>query len=383
MPQLESPSPQNPAGAQPEPIERWPERQDSLESLLARLQQIEESYLNLIEDSSDAIVITDRDGVILNANPIAGRLAGASNKSLIGKSLQKDTSLPLLHALASALLSARQSPDLRQTLLSPGRDRDLRWEAHTRLIEFAGQMAIRWLIHVRPLPPELAGSNDDQVYMIVHDLRNPLSNVISSLELLRDSLRNPSMTPALVSLVNIALRSSRRISLLVESLLDLTRMEAGQYKLSTTTARLDTLIERAVDFVKPTADRKHIPLTVDIDPDLPPVLIDVNMIERVIVNLLDNACKFVTPGQAVHVSARRTDHEVHISVRDEGPGIAPQDRPRLFQKFGRGTTTTSQATGTGLGLVFCKMAVEAHGGQITVESELGKGSTFTFTLPVE
>jgi signal transduction histidine kinase len=201
---------------------------------------------------------------------------------------------------------------------------------------------------------------------------------------MRESLRDPNLTPAPGALLNIALRSARRISLLIESLMDVTRMEAGQFTLSTITARLDTLVERAVDFVKPTADRKRIPLTVEVQPDLPPVLIDVNMIERVVVNLLDNACKFAGPGQAVTVSARRNKPtEVEIAIRDKGPGIAPEDRPRLFQKFSRGAAVGGQTPGTGLGLAFCKLAVEAHGGQISVDSEPGKGSTFTFTLPVE
>jgi PAS domain S-box-containing protein len=372
MPQSESPSTRSQT-----------EHPESLEQLVARLKRLEEGYLNLVEDSSEAILITDENGVILDANMAASQIIGAPKKILVGKSLQKDAPLPLLRALYSVLLTARQTDDLRQTLQRKSDGADLRLDLHTRLIELEGRPAVRWLVRVHAWHAGVAGSSEDQVYMIVHDLRNPLSNVISSLELLRDSLRNPNMTPAPVSLVNIALRSSRRISLLVESLLDLTRMEAGQYTLSTTTARLDTLIERAVDFVKPTADRKHIPLTVEIDSDLPPVLIDVNMIERVIVNLLDNACKFVMPGQAVHVRARRADHEVLISVRDDGPGISPEDKLRLFQKFSRGATMTGQATGTGLGLAFCKMAIEAHGGQIDVESEPGKGSTFTFTLPVE
>jgi signal transduction histidine kinase len=84
------------------------------------------------------------------------------------------------------------------------------------------------------------------------------------------------------------------------------------------------------------------------------------------------------------VSARRTGtSEVTIAVQDNGPGIASEDRPRLFQKFSRGSGLTGQTPGTGLGLAFCKLAVEAHGGRINVESEPGKGSTFTFTLPVE
>ena len=358
-----------------------PAGRQSLDSLIA---QLERSYKNLFEDSADPIVITNFDGVVIDANPRAVGIAKLAKEELIGKPLDSDRTAAGLSALAAVLAAARQNAELRRTLDARLDNRDLSLHLHTRHIVYAGQPAIQWLIRDRTEQRDLERARDEQIFMIVHDLRNPLGNIISSLELLRDSLRDPNTPPVPVALVNVALRSSRRISLLVESLMDMTRMEAGHFTLSTTTARLDTLIERAVDFVKPTADRKQIPLAVDVEPDLPPVVIDVNMIERVVVNLLDNACKFVTPGQAVAVSARRGQgNQVEIAVRDEGPGIAPEDRARLFQKFGRGGSIGGHTPGTGLGLAFCKLAVETHGGQIRVESEAGKGSTFTFTLPAE
>ena len=357
--------------------------QEQIARLSARLKQVEESYRNLFEGSAAAIVITDHEGVVIDANLRARQFTGSTNEGLLGKPLGSDRMPSALHGLSSMLPAARQATELHRALELKSGGKELSLDVHTRHINHDGRPAIQWLIRDRTEQHSLDRALDEQIFMIVHDLRNPLGNVISSLELLRESILNPDTTPAPLALVTIALRSSRRISLLIESLMDVTRMEAGQFVLSTTTARLDTLIERAVDFVKPTADRKHIPLSVSIGTPLPPVLIDVNMIERVVVNLLDNACKFVTPGQAVHVSVQRADDEIRISVRDEGPGITPEDRPRLFQKFSRGSSVSGQTPGTGLGLAFCKLAVEAHGGQISVDSEPGRGSTFTFTLPVE
>jgi len=347
--------------------------------------QSELSYRRLFEDCADPIVITDLDGIMLDANPSAVRFAGAARAELVGRPLAGERLPPNLRGLAGFVPAAQRQADLHHTLTAESGDRDRVLDLHVHHIAYGGRPAIQWLIHDRTEQHELERARDEQIYMIVHDLRNPLSNIISSLELLRESLRDPSLTPSPSALLNIALRSSRRISLLVESLMDMTRMEGGHFTLATTTARLDTLIERAIDFVKPTADRKRIPLSVRIEPNLPPVLIDVNMIERVVVNLLDNACKFVLPGQAVSVSARRGPAgDVEIAVHDEGPGIAPEDRARLFQKFSRGASAVSgQTPGSGLGLAFCKMAVETHGGRIDVESEPGKGSTFTFSLPTE
>jgi PAS domain S-box-containing protein len=351
----------------------------------AKLPTFEQAYRNLLEDNVDPVVITDLDGVVIDANLPAVRFARLAKKAeLIGEALNSERVSPALRSLNTSLPAARQNDSLHQTIDVRQDGRDFCLDLHTRHVARDGREAIQWLIHDRTEQQELERARDEQIYMIVHDLRNPLGNVISSLELLRDSLNDPNMTPAPGALLNIALRSSRRISLLVESLMDMTRMEAGQFTLTTTTARLDTLIEHAVDFVKPTADRKRIPLTVQLEAGLPPVLIDVNMIERVIVNLLDNACKFVLPGQAVAVGARRGQaNEVEIYVRDEGPGIPPEDRARLFQKFSRGYSVSGHTPGTGLGLAFCKLAVVTHGGRISVDSEVGKGSTFTFSLPAE
>jgi PAS domain S-box-containing protein len=373
-----SPRGEGPIDATPQSPPADAQRADSLADQIAR------SYKNLFEDSADPIVITDTDGIVLDLNPRAVQLMGVARENLIGKPLDGDRAPPDLHALKPALPAARRQPDLRQIVPARTGQPDRRLDLHARHIIYAGRPAIQWLIRDQTAPFEADAALDDQVYMIVHDLRNPLSNVISSLELLKDSLRDPNVTPAPGALVSIALRSSRRISLLVESLMDMTRMEAGRFTLTTTAARLDTLVERAVDFVKPMADRKRIPLSVDLAPNLPPVLVDVNMIERVIVNLLDNACKFVAPGQAVAIRAQRGEgHTVEIAVRDEGPGIAPDDRARLFQKFSRGPTASGHTPGTGLGLAFCKLAVETHGGRIWVDSAPGKGSTFAFTLPAE
>jgi signal transduction histidine kinase len=191
----------------------------------------------------------------------------------------------------------------------------------------------------------------------------------------------PQGDEAFQSVLSIAQRSSRRASRLVESLLDLDRLEAGQAVLDKSPVSIGNLITEAVEEVYPTAEAKGHLLRMKIDPDTPEVEVDVDMIRRVLINLLDNAVKYTRSGGKITIASYNEDDHVRIRVWDSGPGISVEDQQRIFEKFSRVRRKTS-AKGLGLGLAFCRLAVEEHGGRIWVESEEGKGSTFYFTLPV-
>jgi signal transduction histidine kinase len=216
--------------------------------------------------------------------------------------------------------------------------------------------------------------------MIFHDLRSPLGNIISSLEVLRESLIGDDET--IQSVLSIASRSSRRASRLVESLLDLDRLEGNQAVLNKTDTSIGALIAEAVEEVHPTAEAKGQFLRMELAPGLPTVQMDVDMVRRVLINLLENAIKFSRGGDLIQVSVKQDGEYLQIAVKDSGVGISPKDQERIFEKFTR-LGRHERSKGLGLGLAFCRLAVEAHEGRIWVESEEGEGSTFAFTLPYD
>lgn len=222
----------------------------------------------------------------------------------------------------------------------------------------------------------------DLAAMIYHDLRSPLQNILTSLSGLQRVLATVEKTIAL-DLVEVSMRSTQQMARMIKGLLDLERLEGGSVVVARRAANISDVLKEAVEAVRHTFDDGDQRLTVDVQPDMPRAVIDPDMIQRVLVNLLENAAKYSPSAGRVIVSARMSaSDQVQISVTDTGAGIPPHVRERVFDKFFR-VRYQNAPSGFGLGLAFCRLAVEAHGGRIWVESELNVGSTFSFTLPVE
>jgi len=168
---------------------------------------------------------------------------------------------------------------------------------------------------------------------------------------------------------------------LVNDILDLSKVEAGQIELEVAPFSLRDALERGVSMVKERATQNGVGLTLEAGPHGEVVEADERRIRQVVFNLLSNAVKFTPGGGSVIVSSARVNGEVHISVSDTGPGIAAEDQARIFEEFQQTDVGARQLEGTGLGLAVSKRLIELHGGRIWVESELGKGSMFTFALP--
>ncbi len=214
-----------------------------------------------------------------------------------------------------------------------------------------------------------------------HELRTPLNAIIGFSEVLGEKYFG-ELNEKQGEYVDDILTSGRHLLSLINEILDLSKVEAGRMELELATFDLPLAIENARTFVRERATKHGINLDVKIDERLGDFMGDERKIKQILLNLLSNAVKFTPEGGRIGINARQADGSVEFSVSDTGIGIAPDDQARIFEEFRQvGTDYAHKTEGTGLGLTLAKKFVELHGGRIWVESEVGKGSKFTFTLP--
>ena len=218
---------------------------------------------------------------------------------------------------------------------------------------------------------------DDLNHMIIHDLRSPLTVISGFLQLLEGE-EAKNLSARTQELVTVVRRSSEDMLNMICSILDVSKMVAGEMKLNNDQCDLDAMIRDAVSMNQPFPENRTV--TFNTKETSLNITADIVLIRRVLQNLLSNALKYTPPGANVQIDLASSISEVRIAVTDTGPGIAPRYHRRIFEKFGQ-VENSKYRLGTGLGLNFCKMAVEAHGGRIGVESEVGRGSTFWVVLP--
>lgn len=214
---------------------------------------------------------------------------------------------------------------------------------------------------------------------VSHDLRTPLASIVASAGSLRQE--DVSWTPEdRREFVDTIEQEANRLNAIIENLLDLSRMESGILSPRKEWYDFGALVDDVLGRLRPVTSAHQV--VVDIPEDLPPVELDYVEIDQVLSNLVENAVKYVPPAREIRVSARRDAAELKVEVADRGPGIAQDALPRLFEAFFREEAAQRQRKGSGLGLAVAKGLVEAHGGRIWVESKVGEGTKFSFTLPV-
>lgn len=348
--------------------------------LFEQLQATHQRYHELFQDSIDSILISDWHGNIIEVNRQAVLFTGFDETSLLTQSI--DHLLIIDKEEIKVNISNLGPGDTLgyETKLCTRQGKQIPVSVYTRTVIVDDGTKLQWLIRDLSERQKLEGLREDLISMVYHDLRSPLANVVSSLDVFNAMLPQDG-DPAYRSLLNIALRSTERIQRLTNSLLDMSRLESGQPVVNLFSTSPMLLAVDAVEAVSPVAETKKQIIKLTMPPDTPPVLVDGDMIRRVLINLLENAVKFSPPDGEISLGADIEDDMAKIWVQDTGPGILTLDQEQIFDKYTRLNPKGSQK-GFGLGLAYCRLAIEGHGGQIWVDSVAGEGSRFSFTLPL-
>lgn len=361
--------------------------------LFQRVTEARDRMQAILDTMTEGIVLIDRWGRIALANPRVD-LIGLDGNELIGTHINElltrsemrliecmgfanDAELRsiLSESSAPAMLSYKLTHDGKTTYILrqiiPVQD-----EADVvigALLVFQDETEQRELEHAR----------ESFSRLIVHDLRSPLTAITSSIEFLAEMIPPSSEHGALIhQTANLSQRAIRKMLNRVNSLLDISRMQSGQLMLTTEPATLDKIIESVFIELNPLAINLAVKLTFQPLENAVPSPIDVEKIERVLLNLVDNALKFSPKGGTIVVRVQRPDEWLRVEVIDNGPGVPASQRVHIFDSFAQIKEQPGLRRGSGLGLTFCRLAVEAHGGRIWVEENPAGGSIFAFTLPL-
>lgn len=348
----------------------------------ARTVAAESRYTSLFQDTVDPIILTDMRGRIVEANRRASDMLGYKRSELLQMSIQDlhpDTAvLPKAKKIRSDKVLMFQS-QVRAKNTSP-----IPMEVYTKRTIHGDDQLLQWIHHDITEQVELEKMREDLTAMLFHDLQSPLGNVISSLELLAYEIPPESANSPLYAMLDIARRSSRRLETLIRSLLDINRLEAGQPITEQDRVNINQLIEEVYEIELPNFEQRRILFSNNLPDNLPYVYVEEDMIRRVLVNLINNALKYSEEDQTITLTGQLQleDSRLLISVSDQGKGIPKQYREAIFEKFERIQTKDSNTKGLGLGLAFCRLAVEAHDGRIWVDDAPNGGARFNFTLPL-
>jgi PAS domain S-box-containing protein len=348
--------------------------------LYDRARQAERRYESLFDKGSDPVLVLDPQGRVLDMNRQAVEVFGRAREETLGLALSDllEISPGECRACITQTLEGQHST-LGVKLSTPAGVRTL--EAHMVRIEYGDREAIQWIGHDITEQVELEQMREDLTHMVVHDLRNPLGSIMGSLQLIHTALVERDETLPVTKLLQIAMRSGQKLYMLIDSLLDLGRLESSDTEINRAFVDINSVVQEALDQISPFALAKRQSVSAEIAPNLPKVMADRDLLLRVLTNLLDNAIKFTRKEGRITIGVKPIGDEVAFTVSDTGIGIPPEYRHRIFDRFLR-LENDDGVKGTGLGLAFCKLAVEAHGGRIWVESEQGQGSQFKFILPV-
>lgn len=322
--------------------------------------------------SNDAILVLDDETHLMFANPAAEQLLQAPMERMRGRPMIESVRD---HEIDQLVRRAAQDGADAERVISYGPGRTpLR--ATAKRIPGDGDWSILLVLSDLTEVNRLDAARRDFISNVSHELRTPLASIRALAETLEDAGAEPEEVGQFASRIVFQVD---RLTVLVNELLDLSRLESGAVKLEPERLDLAVLAAEAANVVRPRAERAGVALHLPPLPG-PEAEVDRTAMLRVVSNLLDNAVKFSPSGSSVDVTLGEEAGSTTITVRDHGPGIAPSDLPRVFERFYKGDTSRS-GTGVGLGLAIVKHAVRAHSGTVEVVSTPGEGAAFTVTLP--
>jgi two-component system, NtrC family, sensor histidine kinase KinB len=356
-------------------------RRSDLGKLLVAQQTTEAA----IDSLYDPVVVTDSGGHVTRINPAAERLFGARAET-VGKPIgEVARDQRIAQAVTDVLRSERAvaSESAAEVLpwavdkdgsrrafrvrSTPMRDADDRFVGAVTLLEDVTHLS------------EISRLKSEFIAAASHELRTPLTSVQMGIHLLLEGVAGP-LDERQQEILEVCREDTARLDRLMRQLLDLSKIESGTAAPVRAPVRPSVLVGEAAESLRLQVEAKGLRLEVDAAPDLPPVLADRDQVERVIVNLMTNASRATTTGGVITVAVSRRSSEVVFSVTDTGVGVPRDYLARIFEPFVQ--VPNAAAGGSGLGLTISKRIVEAHGGQLTAQSAPGRGSTFTFTMPI-
>ena len=361
-----------------------------LRSKIEELSEDRSQLLAMLTSMVEGVMVLDSKGRILQVNPAWERMFGVTRSEARGRQSSEVFAHPSLNALISAVLASRAGQEA-EILLTNGRC--LNVEASVAGGEQDNEACAVLVFHDITELRRLEHIRKDFVANVSHELRTPLTSIKGYVEALLDGGKDDPQTS--VRFLDIILKQSDRLNLILEDLLQLSKIESGQVQFKQEPLHIGSVVDRTIAMIKPLADKKQHQLRAAIDADLPLINGDQERLVQVLANLLDNAIKYTPEGGQITVAARRIPVHGHrtgegpqegieLTVTDTGIGIPEKDRPRVFERFYRVDKARSRELGgTGLGLAIVKHIVEGHGGQIRVEGNLPTGSRFVVRLPAE
>lgn len=349
----------------------------------------------IVEGITDGVLVVDADDSIQLVNPAAARILGVPQEELQDRKLDTilaEMTSPVDQQLAQKLyqvVTTQQAnlPEQGETFVERITVEDKTIIASLTSISLTSnpKTPSSILIVLRDISQEaeLDRIKNEFISTVSHELRTPMTSIKGYIDLLVTN-KVGSLTDMQRKFLQIIKSNADRLSALVNDILDISRLDAGRVKLEQQSINLDTVIRSVAASFNHQLEEKNLSLRLDISDNLPLAYADPDRVTQVLVNLIGNATKYSRPNDSITITVEVVDQYFQIKVRDTGLGISEEDQKRVFDRFFRAERdANSLVDGTGLGLPIAKMFVEMMGGTIWVESELGKGSTFSFTLPLE